>query len=255
MKSTERLQSIQALLDIRGSVSVVDLAHQYQVAQETIRRDLAKLEQRGIAKKTHGGAISVLHKYEQSLSGRLTQNLAQKHSLAQAAISVIPNGSTLFIDFGTTTHIFCEYLKKLKNLTVITNSHLIATTLAKDADVDTYLLGGKYDDQIKANIGSMVIDNIHQFAADFAIIGSGGIDPEIGFSNQNVEEAAIAKVMLAQSKKTMVLADPSKFSRRGIALVAPFNQVDYLASSDIPQPIFCRILAEQGVQILTPTTQ
>lgn len=85
MKSSERLQSIQALLDIRGRVSVVELADQYQVAQETIRRDFAKLELNGIARKVHGGAVSAKNKYEQTLAARFNQDIPEKHALAQAA--------------------------------------------------------------------------------------------------------------------------------------------------------------------------
>ncbi|MHA1546639.1 MAG: DeoR/GlpR family DNA-binding transcription regulator, partial [Alphaproteobacteria bacterium] len=170
MKSAERLQSIQALLYIRGRVLVVELAEQYQVAQETIRRDLVKLEKNGIIRKIHGGAVTSQNKFEQSLATRLTQDIPQKHELASLAAELIPPGSTLFIDFGTTTNVFAEHLKQLSDLTILTNSFLIAATMSQNSTCEVFVLGGRYDDQIKANMGPMVIDQIGQFFADFAVI-------------------------------------------------------------------------------------
>lgn len=252
MNSSERLQSIQALLDIRGRVSVVELAEQYHVAQETIRRDLVKLEKNGVVRKIHGGAISSQNKYEQSLAARFTQDIPQKHALARVAAGLIPPGSTLFIDFGTTTNVFAEHIKQLSDLTVFTNSHLIAATLSENSTCEIFVLGGRYDDQIKANLGPMVLDSIGNFFADFAVIGIGGIETGIGFSDQNIDEAAIARAMIARSTKNVVLADPSKFNRHGIAHVADFHQVDYLVSSERPGEGICAALEENKVVLEIP---
>ncbi len=252
MKSAERLQSIQALLNIRGRVSVVELAEQYHVAQETIRRDLMKLEKNGVVRKIHGGAVSSQNKYEQSLAARFTQDIPQKHELAQLAVDLIPAGSTLFIDFGTTTNVFAEHIKNLSDLTVFTNSHLIAATLSENQSCEVFVLGGRYDDQIKANLGPMVIDSIGRFFADFAVIGIGGVDPKIGFSDQNIDEATIARAMIARSNESIVLADPSKFNRHGIAHVADFNQIDYLVSSEQPDTAIAAKLTASGVALKIP---
>lgn len=252
MKSAERLQSIQSLLDIRGRVSVVELAEQYQVAQETIRRDLMKLQKNGVVRKIHGGAISSQNKYEQSLAARFTQDIPQKHVLAQLAVDLIPAGSTLFIDFGTTTNVFAEHIKDLSDLTVFTNSVLIAATLSENPSCEVFVLGGLYDNQIKANLGPMVIAGVGEFFADFAVIGIGGVDPKFGFSDQNIDEATIARAMIARSNECIVLADPSKFNRHGIAHVAEFNQVDYLVSSEQPNDAICAALAETGVTLKVP---
>lgn len=252
MKSAERLQSIQALLDIRGRVSVVELAEQYQVAQETIRRDLVKLEKNGIVRKIHGGAISSQNKYEHTLAARFAQNIPQKHELAAVAADLIPPGSTLFIDFGTTTNVFAEHIKQLSNLTIFTNSHLIAAILSENTTNEIFILGGRYDGQIKANIGPMVIDSIRHFYADFTITGIGGVDARTGFSDQNIDEATIARAMIARSTENIVLADPSKFNRHGIAHVADFHEIDYLVSSEKPDEAICAALVENKVSLKTP---
>ncbi len=252
MKSAERLQSIQALLDIRGRVSVVELSEQYQVAQETIRRDLVKLEKNGVVRKIHGGAISSQNKYEQSLAARFAQDIPQKHKLARVAADLIPPGSTLFIDFGTTTNVFAEHVKERSDLTVFTNSHLIAATLSENSTCEVFVLGGRYDHQIKANLGPMVIEGIGHFFADFAVIGIGGIETGIGFSDQNIDEATIARAMIARSTQSVVLADPSKFNRHGVAHVAEFHQIDYLVTSEIPGDEICTVLAKNNVALKIP---
>jgi DeoR/GlpR family transcriptional regulator of sugar metabolism len=252
LKSAERLQSIQALLEIRGRVSVVELAGQYQVVQETIRRDLMKLEKNGIVRKVHGGAISAQNKFEQSLASRLTQSIPQKHALAQAAVDLISPGSTLFIDYGTTTNIFVEHVKRLPDLTVFTNSHLIATALSEGSNCEVFVLGGHYNNKIKSNVGPMVIEGIETFLADFSVIGIGGVDLKYGFSVQNIDEATIARAMISRSSESIILADPSKFNRHGIAHVADFHQVDYLVSSESPEPEICEALKENQVTLKIP---
>lgn len=249
MKSSERLQSIQSVLNLRGRVSVIELAEQYDVAQETIRRDLLKLEKSGIIQKIHGGAISIQYKTEQTLAARFTQDIPQKHALAKIAANLIPPGSTLFIDFGTTTNIFAEHIKHLSDITVFTNSHLIASTLSENSNCEIYVLGGRYDDKIKANMGTMIVENINRFMADFAVIGVGAVDVEKGFSDQNIDEATVARNMIRRSRETIILVDPSKFNRNGVAHVADFNQVDYFVSSEQPDADLCKMLEQNGVKL------
>jgi len=252
VKSEERLQTIQTLLSVRGRVTVVELAQQFQVAQETIRRDLQKLEKNGVVRKIHGGAISSQNKYEQSLAARLTQNIRDKNELARVAVGLIPPGSTLFIDFGTTTNVFAEHVNQLSDLTVFTNSPMIAATMSENSSCEVFVIGGRYDDQIKAIYGAMAIDNIRNYYADFAVIGIGGVDPEIGLSDQHIGEAEIAKAMLARSNESIVLADPSKFNRHGVAHVADFNQIDHLVSSEPPDDEIDAVLESYGVSLSIP---
>ena len=252
MKSNERLQSISAQIDMHGRVSVVELAEQFEVAQETIRRDLAKLENIGVVRKVHGGAVTLQNKYEQSLAARFEQGIPQKHEVARLAAELIPPGSTLFVDFGTTTNAFAEHIKHLSDLTILTNSHLIAATLSGSSNNEVYVLGGKYDDSVKANLGPMLIDSIGNFLADFAVIGIGGVKADVGLSNQNIEEAIVARTMIGRSSETIVLADPSKFNRHGIAHVADFHQVDYLVSSEAPNDNIRAALEENKVTLVLP---
>lgn len=250
MKSSERQQSIKAQLDVRGRVSVVELAEQFQVAQETIRRDLAKLEETGVARKVHGGATSTQNKFEDTLASRLIHNIPEKHKLARFAAKLIPPGSTLFIDYGTTTAIFVELINQLSDLTIFTNSHMIAAAFTDNPSCEAYVLGGKYNGKLKSNSGAMLVDGVQQFYADFSVIGTGGVDKDFGFSLQDINEAITAKAMLARGAKNIVLADPSKFGRRGIAHMADFHQIDYLVSSEKPDAAMCAVIAAANVVLV-----
>ena len=251
VKSGERIQSIKSLLDLYGRVSVVELAKQFGVAQETIRRDIVKLEKDGVARKIHGGAVTSRNKYEQTLAARFKHQIPQKHDVARLAAGLILPGSTLFIDFGTTTNVFAEQIKHLSDLTVFTNSHLIAATMSENPENEIIVLGGRYDGSVKANLGPMVINGVSQFLADFAVIGIGGIDRKFGFSNQNIEEATVARSMIDRSAETIILADPGKFNRHGIAHVADFHQIDYLVSSEMPDEELCDVLSRGNVSLVT----
>lgn len=251
MNSSQRRNLIKSQLEMRGRVSVVDLAAQFGVAQETIRRDLAKLDQTGDVRKVHGGAVNAQNRFEDTLVSRLTQHIPEKHKLAKFAAKLIVPGSTLFIDFGTTTKIFVELISQLSDLTIITNSHEIADAFTGNSSCDAYVLGGKYNGNLKSNSGPLVVDGIQQFYADFTVVGTGGIDPEIGFTLQDINEATTAKAMIARGTKVIVLADPSKFNRRGIAHMANFNQVDYLVSSEAPSKDLCDALNTNKVELMT----
>ncbi len=211
-----------------------------------------KLEKKGVVRKIHGGAVTSQNKFERSFAARLVESMPQKHKLSRLAADLISPGCTLFIDFGTTTHVFVEHIKSVSNLTVFTNSQMIAATLADNATCEVFVLGGRYDGQLRANLGVMVVDNIGKFFADFAIIGIGGVDPGIGLTVQNIDEAAVARAMIARSSKKIILADSSKFDRRGIAHVADLQEVDYLVSSARPGEAVLAALEENGVALVTP---
>lgn len=98
----------------------------------------------------------------------------------------------------------------------------------------------------------MVVEGIGQFFADFAVTGIGGVDPKIGFSDQNIDEPTIAKAIIATSNECIVLADSSKFNRQGVAHVADFHQVDYLVSSEQPDNVITAKLTGGGVVLKTP---
>jgi DeoR/GlpR family transcriptional regulator of sugar metabolism len=214
-----------------GQVSVADLAERFNVTQETIRRDLNKLESQHILKKIHGGAVNIQSKFELNFTARSQASQHEKQNIAQKAIELIKPGDTIFLDFGTTTLAFAKELNKINDITVITNSPTISDVIHESEGNSVILIGGQFINNKHECLGSLALATLSEMFADYAIIGIGAVDKEKGFMDQNVDEAAIARKMIQNSNKTIVLADANKFDKQAIVRVAKWPDVDYLVSN------------------------
>ncbi|AUY15014.1 DeoR/GlpR transcriptional regulator [Serratia marcescens] len=230
--SVDRRNEILALIQANGRVYVNELADKFQVSQETIRRDLNKLEDYRLIKKIHGGAVSSQFKFEHEFNERAKIAEAEKRAIAEKAVTLLQPGDTVFVDFGSTTLEFARQLATIDQLTVITNSPLIANVCLENDSIDVVLIGGQFIDSKMACLGAIALNNIEAFFADYAIIGAGAVNVQTGVMDQNVNEAAIARKMIAQSRKCIVLADENKLRGHAMTLVAKWPEVDYLVTSD-----------------------
>ncbi|QBH96648.1 DeoR/GlpR transcriptional regulator [Limnobaculum zhutongyuii] len=229
--SNFRHQTILEQLSSNGQVFVHDLAEYFNVAQETIRRDLTKLESQKLLKKVHGGAVNIQSKFERNFSERAKVAIDEKKAIAVKAAGVIKSGDTLFIDFGSTTVEFSQSVKMINNLTVITNSPVIASIMQENPTIETILIGGQFIGSQYACLGAIALRNISELFADYAVIGVGAIDVNRGIMDQNVDEAAVARKMLENSDKLIALADSSKVNKHAINLVTGWEDVDILVTT------------------------
>ncbi|AKJ43110.1 Glycerol-3-phosphate regulon repressor [Pragia fontium] len=229
--SNLRHQAILEQLFSNGQVFVHDLAEQFNVAQETIRRDLTKLESQKLLKKVHGGAVNIQSKFERDFSERAKLAADEKKAIAMKAAEFIKSGDTLLIDFGTTTMEFAQQVKNIDGLTVITNSPLIAGIVQENMTIDAILIGGQFSGSKFACLGAITLKNIGEFSADYAVIGVGAIDANKGIMNQNIDEAAVARKMMENSDKLIVLADSTKSNKHAISLVSGWENVDILVTT------------------------
>lgn len=230
--SSERRSKILEQIKSVGQVFVNDLAEQFQVSQETIRRDLNKLEDHRLIKKIHGGAVNSQFKFEHEFNERSKIAEHEKKAIAALAVTLINPGDTLFIDFGTTTLEFARQLTSINDLTIITNSPLIASVFHENDTTEVILVGGQFINSKFECVGVITLNNIGCFFADYAIVGAGAVNVEKGLMDQDINEAAIARKMIQQSNKTIVLAAENKLHGHATALVATWNEVSYLVTSD-----------------------
>jgi DeoR/GlpR family transcriptional regulator of sugar metabolism len=229
MKKVERKFKINLTINKKGQVSIEELTKTFNVTSETIRRDLQELEDEHLIQKVHGGALSLQNNTEDSLHDRFYQNVKAKEIIAQKTISKIKPHSRIFIDFGSTTLAFCEELNKIDNLTIFTNSPLLAKTVYEaNHSHDIYILGGKYLANLHENVGYLTLNSIKNEFVDLSIISTASINLKYGFFNINQDEAEIAKEMIKNSKECMLLADDSKINRKGIWKICSFREIDYL---------------------------
>ena len=250
MKPSERQSIIVRTLRNEGRVSVDKLVSQLGTSPETIRRDLTALSTLGKLQKVHGGAILPRDIGEGAFQERIKENVADKLKIAGKACKLISSGDSLFIDTGSTTLIFAEELASIDNLTVVTNSADIAKILGAQSTSQVYLVGGRYNAENHETFGSLAISQLQQFQMDYACITAGAVDANVGVMDFNIEEAEVAKTMVEQAHKTIVLADESKLSKTAPFKVSSLEKINYLVTNSTTDIELRNALEKQNIEIL-----
>ncbi len=233
MYAEERQQAIAQLVARRGRLSVNELADQYAVTTETVRRDLSALERMGLVRRVHGGAVpsDSLSVIESALGDRDTANIAQKEKIAQAALALLPPpGSTVLIDAGSTTYRLAALLPRDHPLTVVTHAVPVAARLAGLPHIDLHLLPGRVRSTTQAAVGSETVAALADLRADLAYLGTNGLSVRHGLSTPDREEAAAKRAMVASARQVVVLADAAKLGVETAIRFAPLSDVDVLVT-------------------------
>ncbi len=228
MFALERQKIILEKLNLDGAVWVSKLSAELGVTEETIRRDLEKLENQEVLVRTHGGAVPVTDSsYELSLEKRKQTNLVAKEKLAKAAAEHIFPGDTIFLDSSTTTFYIAKEIKKINNVTVISNSLRVINELSNVENIKTIGVGGVVSNN-QSTVGYLAETSIkNNFYAVKFFFSSKGVSPEAGILESNEQECAIKKQMLANSNEKYYLCDASKIGRVGFYKLTPIEDVDY----------------------------
>lgn len=233
-KPSVRRARIIEIISQRSAVTVEELAADFNISHETIRRDLSVLANAGRIRKVHGGARAVEVKKEGPFEDRMNRNTLAKQIIAGKVGRLISAGQTLFMDTGSTTLICAEVLAQINNLTVITNSSRIAATFANGSGrADVYMLGGQYRADNAQTVGVIAVEEVGRFSADCAILTVSALDT-CGVMDFSDEEAQVGRAMLAAASQVVVVADSSKFNRRTLFNVCELSQIDTLVSDASP---------------------
>lgn len=235
MWQDERHQKIKSYLKSFGRLSIDQFTEEVKVSRETIRRDLLELELAGVLKRVRGGAVALTTE-DTDFKVRVMQRLAEKRAIAQATLSLLKSGMTIFIDAGTTTTVFAEVLSThyaLSELTFLTNSIDVAQLLTPiDGSTQhryrVHLLSGEVKQQPMETWGAATINDITRFRADLAILAPWGIDAERGAMNYFIHGAEIARAMSKHSDQTAVLADHSKVGAPARSVFCKAEEISHL---------------------------
>lgn len=251
----QRRSTIIKELGRAQSLRVNDLSDRLGVSEVSIRRDLQILEDNGLLKRVHGGAVAILDQtVGEALSTRWYQDLEKKERIGQVAAAMIQRGDRLIFDSGTTPlqvarHIAPELLAS-GNLTVITASLPIGREVGSHPGVHLILLGGVYLPTYDLVIGPQTIDNLKNLHADKLFLGTDGLTFNQGITTANVLEAEVDRAMVNASSEVIVVSDSSKIGVIGLVTIMPLTQIDKLVTdNDAPQD-FVEGLREQGVEVV-----
>lgn len=251
MWSEERHHRILTMLTTQGRIETDNVAETLNVSRETVRRDLLKLEAEGKVRRVHGGAIPAEISAEKPFETRRQVKAAEKKRIAKAAARLLQPGECCFIDAGTTTAAFALELAGLAGIAVITNSLDVAGAMRSgQPDADVILLGGQLGADVPATYGEITIADIARFRPDAAVISPVGLHPEHGATDYFLPEAEVAKAMIRNARRLIMLADRSKLGEVSRVQICPIAAIDVLVVDRGEHPLLTPIKAAGASLIL-----
>lgn len=244
-----REEEIISIVSENKKIEVNQLAEMLNVSRVTIRKDLDKLEARGILHREHGFAVI---NNQDDINYRLAHNYDLKRKIALEAAKLVKDGETVMIESGSTCTLLAEELAYHKNdVTIITNSCFIASYIRKAESVKVVLIGGEYQKDSQVNVGPLVKKLISEFYVDKLFVGIDGFDERRGFTGSDITRCDTANTMRLGANKTIVLTDSSKFSQVGVVSEFSFSDISLVyTDSGIPAEK-AAFLEQQSIELVT----
>ena len=233
MYQEERQAAILDRARSQGRVDVGELAIDFDVTPETVRRDLTALERHGLLRRVHGGAIPVERLgFEPGLQTRDATMAPEKERIARAALAELPHEGAIMLDAGTTTARLAELLPSDRELTVVTNALPIAMSLSARPNINVLTIGGRVRGRTLAMVDEWALHVLAETYVDVAFLGTNGVSVERGLTTPDVAEAAVKRAILRAARRAVVLADHTKAGNDCFARFGELPQIDTLISDD-----------------------
>ena len=250
MQSKRHGQILQ-VLEAEGVISISLLADRLGVSSETVRRDVRPLARDGSVVRIHGAVGLAGQIGEAPFQRRMRENADAKQAIARTVARRISDGESVMFDTGTTTSFVARELIRHRGLTVITNSLDISRTLATINGNRVFMAGGELRKDSGAAFGSSVLEFVSRFSVRHAIISAGAVDAG-GVMDFDVEEAELARIMLARAEQNIVVTDHSKFGRRGLVRIARLEKIAEIVTDRAPQGPLQQALDTSGTKVSLP---
>ena len=251
MLPTQRRQAILAQVRERAAVSAEDLSRQFGVSVETIRRDLRRLQERGLLERVYGGAARPSGRSsEGNFAARSARHTGRKQAIAALAASLVEPEDTVVIDVGTTALAVARALPAGFRGRVLTNSVPAAMELSARSDVELLLCGGQVRAGDGACAGAHAEAFFGEFYADRAFLGSGGVHPEAGLTDYYPAEVAVRRTVIDHTAMTYVLADSSKLGEIAVHRVCTLDRLTAVLTDDAENSAAFAVLAAAGLTLL-----
>jgi DeoR family transcriptional regulator of aga operon len=250
----QRSEQILRLLQQSGEISAENLCSVLKVSIATVRRDLDELDQRGLLRRTHGGAKNIeplLYEpfHDSSFREQMELHAAEKRRIAIAAADLIQDGETICLAPGTTTTEVVRSLRHRKNITVVVNSVNMAMELSQHEDLRVVVIGGALRPNWFSLVGPLTELAMQQIFPDKLFLGVTGIHPERGLSCRNADAASAIRVMIRNAKQTIVVADHSKLQAVSTYQICPVEDVDLLITDSEASAAMIETLRASGVEV------
>ncbi|WP_020186504.1 DeoR/GlpR family DNA-binding transcription regulator [Methylopila sp. 73B] len=245
-----RQHEIVALARSVGRVVVEDLAARFSVTPQTIRKDLNELCERRMLSRVHGGATIASGVENVGYDARRFIAQDEKRAIGEAAARIIPNGSSLFINIGTTTEEVARALGRHEELLVITNNLNVATLLYRHPGVDVIVAGGPVRRSDAGIVGGPAVDFIKQFKVDYAVIGVSAIDEEGALLDYDYREVMVSQAIMENAREIVLVADRSKLARSAPIRVGRLSQVDTFVTDRLDSEELAELCRRHEVRVV-----
>lgn len=247
---TERHQHILDKLKKEGSVTVIKLCEELNVSSVTIRKDLKLLEDKSLLYRTHGGGtISNPYTADRPVNEKAMIRSDEKLSIGEAAAKLVEINDCILIASGTTVLSLAKNIHPHGNITVITAALNVAQELNHHPDIEVIQLGGILRKSSSSVTGLYAERMLDDFSCTKFFLGVDGIDVEFGLTTTNMMEAQLNKKMIAAAQKTIVLADSSKFGKRGFGRICGLESIEQIITDSGISAHMLETLKGMGIEV------
>ena len=252
--NNDRIAVILGELRLHKVVKIDHLAKKCFVSTYTIRRDLEKLEQKGIVRRSFGKVALIEDEFTaSSFAVRRTLRNDGKKIIGELAADYVSDGNTILLSASSTVACIVPFLKKKKGLTIVTNSLPLAekcTEELKNAEVVS--IGGAVNPIMSATYGTTACEQLRQYVYDVNFFSAKGLSPEYGVMAINDEVAAFIRFTMNQSRKSICLCDAQKFGIQTNHILAPFGSFHGLVTDKTPDEKWMKLFDSVGLEVVSP---
>jgi DeoR/GlpR family transcriptional regulator of sugar metabolism len=255
MLPVDRRHRILERVAEQQTIHIRELAHELDVSEMTIRRDITRLERDGFLRSTYGGATAhVTRSLELAFNARALQSASAKRRIAMAAAPLVAPATTLFIGTGTTAEQLALFLPARDDLTIITNSLPVASLLGTRPG-RVIVLGGNVRTDELCCVGPVAQATVRRYHADAAVLGAAGLSSRYGITELDDETAEVHRLMAEQSDDLIVVADGSKLGGSAAAAVLPVDAITTLVTDETATASELESMRERGVDVVVVSGQ
>lgn len=250
MNKEDRRAQILTHLQQNGHVHVRSLVGSLGVSEMTVRRDLELLFEEGLAVRTYGGALWTEGlTQEKALAAKAVEHTVEKERIAAHAASLVQPGDVVILDAGSTTGALARRLRERKGLTVITNDLKIAASLSEEPGIHVIVTGGTAQPGGYNLLGPLAEQTLMGITADYAFLGCDSVDVQYGLSTPSLEKVPIKQAIIKAARRSVLLADSSKFARRAAFRVSALSDFSLVVTdAGIPEDLV-RSVRGRGIDI------
>lgn len=231
-------------------MSVDSVATELRLTPQTIRKDLNDLCAQRLLTRVHGGAIIASGVDNISYPARRMLWEAEKSAIAQAAATLIPDNSSLFINIGTTTEAVTAALAGRRGLLIITNNLNVVDLAVNEPGIEVVVVGGRVRSADRAAVGPFAVDFIKNFKVDFAVIGASAIDEDGTLLDYDMSEVQVSQTIIGCARSVILVADASKIGRAAPVRIGHISEVDYFVTNGLSNTKLAETCASAGVQVI-----